>query len=122
MSRVNPDPICFHPQAVRFAVEYDLHMDVLPGESPEGYPPYPDGCTANFYAGQKADRGRPKWHPLPAPSAKQCAGTQGERFGPFFVPMGCAAPPPSVLIYDSAPCKCWANCSHHITDQPWTLN
>ena len=83
--------------AVRFAVEYDLHMDVLPGDDPvvlgKTEPMYaealPNGCTAKYYTGPEYDPGNkargkpPKWnpHPKPDPDTK-C------RF-PHFVPMGC---------------------------------
>ena len=51
--------------AVRFAVEYDLHMDVLPGDEPtvlgSTVPEYakavPDGCTARYYTGPEYDPG-----------------------------------------------------------------
>jgi hypothetical protein len=71
-------------EAVKFAVEYDMHMDVLPGDDPS----MPDGCTAGYYTGPKYDPGAkragkpPKWHPHPKPSTKACEW-------PHFVPMGC---------------------------------
>lgn len=71
-------------EAVEFGVEYDLHMDVLPGEAPQGYPPLPSGCTANFYTGPKYQphTTKRKWQPTPLPSPQQCP----ER---SFVPMAC---------------------------------
>lgn len=74
--------------AVKFAVEYDLHMDVLPGETPAGYPSYPDGCTADYVAMKPWQKAR-QWHPKPRPASTPCTGDQGEQYGPFFVPMGC---------------------------------
>ena len=82
--------------AIRFAVEYDLHMDVLPGDQPDVLgtvqPEYaaalPGGCTAHYYTGPKYDPGHeqrgkpPKWNPHPKPAPAQCTF-------PHFVPMGC---------------------------------
>ena len=82
--------------AVRFAVEYDLHMDVLPGDdatilghaSPEISQALPGGCTAKYYTGPEYDPGHkergkpPKWNPHPKPAAEACKL-------PHFVPMGC---------------------------------
>lgn len=67
-------------EAIKFAVEYDLYMDILPGDDPA----MPEGCTANYYTGPKMDRGSrtPKWNPSPKPSETQC-----ER--KHFVPLGC---------------------------------
>ena len=70
--------------AVKFGVEYDLQMDVLPGEDAS----MPNGCRANYYTGPKYDPGHrergkpPKWHPQPMPANVQCDWRQ-------FVPMGC---------------------------------
>uniref|UniRef100_A0A7S0Q2W2 DUF5672 domain-containing protein n=1 Tax=Coccolithus braarudii TaxID=221442 RepID=A0A7S0Q2W2_9EUKA len=66
--------------AVKFAVEYDLYMDVLPGDDPA----MPGGCSAKYYTGPKYTPGgkREKWDPHPRPADTQC-----ER--PFFVPLGC---------------------------------
>ena len=49
--------------AIRFAVEYDLHMDVLPGDEPTVLGKHeptiakalPHGCTAHYYTGPKYD-------------------------------------------------------------------
>ena len=82
--------------AVRFAVEYDLHMDVLPGDSadilgttePTISEALPAGCTAGYYNGPEYDPGHkargkpPKWNPFPKPAATRCKL-------PHFVPMGC---------------------------------
>ena len=71
-------------EAIRFAVEYDLQMDVLPGDDPA----MPNGCMANYYTGPEYDpghkaRGKPKkWNPHPKPAATKCNW-------PHFVPMGC---------------------------------
>jgi len=66
-------------EAVRFAVEYDLHMDVLPGDDPA----MPDGCTANYYVGPRwSSNGKPKWNPSPKPAKRQCSREH-------FVPLGC---------------------------------
>lgn len=65
--------------AVQFAVEYDLHMDVLPGDDPA----MPDGCTAGYYVGPKtSSNGKPKWNPMPPPAKRRCPL-------PHFVPLGC---------------------------------
>ena len=70
--------------AVRFAVEYDLQMDVLPGDDPN----MPEGCTAGYYTGPEYDPGHrqrgkpPKWNPHPKPAQTKCEW-------PHFVPMGC---------------------------------
>jgi len=70
--------------AVNFAVEYDLEMDVLPGDDPA----MPAGCKANYYTGPKYDPGHerrgkpPKWNPSPKPSSTQCKWKGA-------VPMGC---------------------------------
>ena len=81
---------------MRFAVEYDLHMDVLPGDSAEVLgktepaiaKALPRGCTAKFYTGPEYDPGHrergkpPKWNPHPRPDPQACEL-------PHFVPMGC---------------------------------
>jgi len=73
--------------AARFGMEYDLYMDVLPGEDPA----MPDGCRAKFHTCAKYDPGMwrrpphlriPKWNPEPKPANVQC-----ER--PHYVPMAC---------------------------------
>ena len=70
--------------AIQFAVEYDLQMDVLPGDDPAR----PEGCTANYYTGPEYDpgakeRGKPrKWNPSPKPAETKCDW-------PHFIPMGC---------------------------------
>jgi hypothetical protein len=70
--------------AIQFAVEYDLQMDVLPGDDPAR----PEGCTANYYTGPEYDpgakeRGKPrKWNPSPKPAKTKCDW-------PHFIPMGC---------------------------------
>jgi len=58
-------------EAVRFAVEYDLYMDVLPGEG-RGL-----GCTAYYHDSEKH-----LWHPRPRPPRKRCPRPQ-------FVPVAC---------------------------------
>jgi hypothetical protein len=63
-------------------------MDILPGETPAGYPRYPRGCTAN-YVDMKPSQKAKQWHPTPRPAATPCMGDKGEQYGPFFVPMGC---------------------------------
>ena len=71
-------------EAVKFGVEYDLQMDVLPGEDPS----MPNGCRAKYYTGPRYDPGHrergkpPKWHPQPMPADVQCEWKH-------FVPMGC---------------------------------
>jgi len=73
--------------AARFGIEYDLYMDVLPGDDPD----MPEGCTAAFHTCAKYDPGQmrkppelriPKWNPMPKPSPTRC-----ER--PHYVPLGC---------------------------------
>ena len=83
--------------AIRFAVEYDLHMDVLPGDDPKVLgkvePAYakvlPGGCKANYYVGPRYDPGAeragkpPKWNPKPKPDERVRCEL------PHFVPIGC---------------------------------
>eukprot|EP00966_Prymnesium_polylepis_P147245 3401292-Prymnesium_polylepis.1 len=63
--------------AARFGMEYDLYMDVLPGEDPS----MPEGCRAKFHTCAKYDPGMwrrppelriPKWNPQPKPANVQC--------------------------------------------------
>eukprot|EP00967_Tisochrysis_lutea_P096288 scaffold140923_cov34-Tisochrysis_lutea.AAC.3 len=63
-------------------------MDILPGEQPKGYPIYPDGCTADYIAMKKRQRDK-QWRPQPRPSTTPCVSDKGEKYGPFFIPMGC---------------------------------
>ena len=66
-------------EAVKFAVEYDMHMDVLPGDDPA----MPDGCTANYYVGpRRSSNGKPKWDPRPKPAEPRTAAPANYASGP----------------------------------------
>merc|ERR1712216_813608 len=67
-------------EAIRFAVEYDLYMDILPGDRAD----MPNGCTAGYYMGPRFNPGtlKEKWDPHPKPAADKCPR-------PHFVPMAC---------------------------------
>ena len=74
-------------QAARFGMEYDLYMDVLPGDDPA----MPGGCTAAYHTCAKYDPGQlrkpkhlriPKWNPQPRPDPTRC-------LRPHYVPLGC---------------------------------
>ena len=75
-------------KAARFAIEYDLYMDVLPGDDAS----MPGGCTAAYHTCAKYDPGQmrkppalriPKWNPHPKPDPN----VRCER--PHYVPLGC---------------------------------
>ena len=67
-------------EAALFGIEYDLHMDHLPGEDEK----YPRGCRAKYYTGPEYVEGtrRRKWDPKPMPADVQCENEP-------YVPMGC---------------------------------